>query len=151
MIPFTRNRVVPWNRVGPLGKVVLILEHEAGGLDSRNCVRSSRHIDDSVAAFDAETDSAVLWVGGIESVGHDPFIHTEATARFEDVEYLFINVLEVGGMDGRFDDIDRIECILGEIQMLDMVSRSPKLWWLWLSHHKVTLKEGDLLIQPSSL
>lgn len=120
MPPLTGNRVVPRDGVRSCGKVVVVLQHESGDLDGLDRGGSSAHVDNAVAAFDAEADGAVFRVGLVEGVCHDPFVHAEPAARLEDPEDLLVDVLETGRMDGGFDDVDRVECVGLEVQMLSI-------------------------------
>lgn len=72
--------VVPGDLVSTVGKVLLVLDLEANGLERVSGILDGAHLGDSVADLDAVSDSLVLGVGRVPGVGHAPLVDTELSA-----------------------------------------------------------------------
>lgn len=80
-------------------------------------------------------------------VGHEPFVNTEYTARFEHAEDLAVYTFERGGVDGGFDGVDCVEGVLGEGHLLFHWLAKANMDESRRTHHEITLDVCQLVSQ----
>lgn len=73
----TLKRVVPRNRVGAVGEVLLVNELKANSLDSLASHSKRTHLGDTVADFDTVGKLLVRRNGWVPCIRHAPFVDTE--------------------------------------------------------------------------
>ena len=112
------QRVVPRFRVLPVGQVLVEFQFETGGFDGGESFGDADHVADAVALLDSQADLAVVRVGVVVGVGHEPFVDAEDAAGLEDAEDLAVDAFEGRGVDGGFDGVDSVEGIRGKGHLL---------------------------------
>jgi hypothetical protein len=145
VLKVSSERVVPRDGVGALGKVLVVLELESGGLDGAESLGNLDHLGDTVTTgcglaswseikdcrlgyihLNSVADLTVLGVVGVVVVGHQPFVDTENSTGLEDLEDLGVDTLKGGGVDGSLDSVNGVERVGRERHLLDsLFSRSP--------------------------